>query len=61
MTRTPAGRVLRQAGRCSNLELCASYQVQCRLAILYFQTQPNAKPENVGRHYTKPNVNKDTI
>jgi hypothetical protein len=38
---------LRLAGRCANLELCASIQVQCWLTVLCSETRPNAKPENV--------------
>jgi hypothetical protein len=29
------------------MELCASIQVQCWLTVLYSETRPNAKPENV--------------
>jgi hypothetical protein len=39
----PLTQVLRQTGRSANLELCASIQVQCWLAVLCFYFPPERK------------------
>jgi len=53
--------VLRQAGWRANLELCTSIQVQCRLTVLCSETRPNAKPENVVRHFTQTKLPKSKL
>jgi len=41
---------MRQVWPRVNLDLCASIQIRCWLAVLCLEIRPNGKPENVSFH-----------